>query len=229
MEMWKIDKNFAPGNVQADGSVTRHALPCAPFDLYGIYYDDAEKRFARLPADVAEATNEGVVWLRTHTSGGRLRFATDSDYFEITVRYNILELYSHMPLSASAGFVLIDETDENRPVYVGSFRPEAANKEGYTGSALLAGGKMRQYTLYFPLYNEVTGVQIGLKEGARVTGGRPYRAGGPVLYYGSSITQGACASRPDNCYSAYISQWTNTDYINLGFSGNGRAEPAIAE
>lgn len=115
MEMWKIDKNFAPGNVQADGNVTRYALPCAPFDLYGVYYDAAEQRFARLPADVAAATSEGVVWLRTHTSGGRLRFATDSDYFEITVRYNILELYSHMPLSASAGFVLIDERRKAAP------------------------------------------------------------------------------------------------------------------
>lgn len=229
MEMWKIDKNFAPGNVQADGNVTRYALPCATFDLYGIYYDAAEQRFARLPADVAAATSEGVVWLRTHTSGGRLRFATDSDYFEITVRYNILEVYSHMPLSASAGFVLIDETEESRPVFAGAFRPEAANKEGFTGSVLLAGDKMRQYTLYFPLYNEVTGVQIGLKEGARVAAGRPYRPGGPVLYYGSSITQGGCASRPDNCYPAYISQWTNTDYINLGFSGNGKAEPAIVK
>ena len=229
MEMWKIDKNFAPGNVQADGNVTRYALPCAPFDLYGVYYDEAEQRFARLPADVAAATSEGVVWLRTHTSGGRLRFATDSDYFEITARYHNLEIYSHMPLSGSCGFALVDETDENRPAFVASFRAEAVNKDGFTGSAALAGGKMRQYTLYFPLYNEVTGVQIGLKEGAKVTGGRPYREGGPVLYYGSSITQGGCASRPDNCYPGYISQWTNTDYINLGFSGNGKAEPAMAK
>ena len=72
-------------------------------------------------------------------------------------------------------------------------------------------------------------MQIGLKEGAAVQGGRAYRKGGPVLYYGSSITQGGCASRPDNCYPAYISQWTNTDYINLGFSGNGKAEPAMVE
>ena len=60
MEMWKIDKNFAPGRVLADGSVTRYAIPCAPFDLYGVYYDDAERRFVRLPADVAAATKGGV-------------------------------------------------------------------------------------------------------------------------------------------------------------------------
>lgn len=228
MEIWKIDKNFAPGNVQADGDVTRYAIPCAPFDLYGVYYDDAERRFVRLPADVAAATNEGVVWLRTHTSGGRLRFATDSDYIEIAVRYNNLEVYSHMPLTASAGFSLIDETDE-KPAFVNAFRPEASNKEGYTASTALPGGKMRQYTLFFPLYNEVTGLQIGLKEGAKVAAGKPYREGGPVLYYGSSITQGGCASRADNNYPAYISLWTNTDYINLGFSGNGKGEPAMAK
>ena len=228
MEIWKIDKNFAPGNVQADGDVTRYAIPCAPFDLYGVYFDDAERRFVRLPADVAAATNEGVVWLRTHTSGGRLRFATDSDYIEIAVRYNNMEVSSHIPLSATAGFILTDETDENRPVFAAAFRPEATSEGGFAGSAMLAGGKMRQYTLYFPLYNEVTGVQIGLKEGARVAAGRPYRPGGPVLYYGSSITQGGCASRPGNAYTSMLCRALDAPQINLGFSGSARGETALA-
>lgn len=229
MEIWKIDQNFAPGKVRTEGDVVHYALPCVPFDLYGIFYDEAEKQFARLPADVAAATSEGVVWLRKHTSGGRLRFSTDSDYFEVAAQYKMFEPYSHMPLSGSCGFALVDETDPAAPFLAGEMRAEATNAEGFASSCLLPGDKMRQYTLYFPLYNEVTGVQIGLKEGAAVQGGRAYRKGGPVLYYGSSITQGGCASRPDNCYPAYISQWTNTDYINLGFSGNGKAEPAMVE
>ncbi len=229
MNMQKIDKNFAPGNVQTDGAVTRYTLPCAPFDLYGVSYDDSEKRFSRLPADVAEKTSEGVAYLRPHTSGGRLRFSTDSKYLEISVRYNLMEVFSHMPLSGTSGFTLIDETDENSSFLAAAFRPETANSDGFFGSAALAGGKMRQYTLYFPLYNEVTGLSIGLQKGAALTGGKPYKKGGPILYYGSSITQGACASRPDNCYPAYISQWTNTDYVNLGFSGSAKGEQAIAD
>ena len=42
MEIWKIDKNFAPGNIATDGDVRHFALPCAPFDLYGIFYDGEE-------------------------------------------------------------------------------------------------------------------------------------------------------------------------------------------
>ena len=126
-------------------------------------------------------------------------------------------------------FALVDETDPAAPFLAGEMRAEATNAEGFASSCLLPGDKMRQYTLYFPLYNEVTGVQIGLKEGAAVQGGRAYRKGGPVLYYGSSITQADVHPDPTNCYRPYISQWTNTDYINLGFSGNGKAEPAMVE
>lgn len=227
MEIWKIDKNFAPGNIATDGDVRHFALPCAPFDLYGIFYDGEEGKFLRMPKKTAAAVSEGVALLNTHTSGGRVRFSTDSDYFELAVSYKNFEQLPHMSLLAKCGFSLVDETDET-PRFVRSFRPETTSKQGFCGSCSLP-GTMRQYTLYFPLYSEVTGLTVGLNAKADVKGGKKYAEGAPVLYYGSSITQGACASRPNNCYPAYISGWTNTDYINLGFSGNAKGEKAIAD
>ena len=56
-----------------------------------------------------------------------------------------------------------------------------------------------------------------------------YRDVAPILYYGASIDQGGCASRPDCSYPAMLSKWNNIDYINLGFSGNCKGEQMMAE
>ena len=56
-----------------------------------------------------------------------------------------------------------------------------------------------------------------------------YRDLPPIVYYGSSITQGGCASRPGNTYQSVLSQRLNIDHINLGFSGNGKGEDSIVE
>ena len=83
--------------------------------------------------------------------------------------------------------------------------------------------------IYFPLYNGVKSLYIGLKEGCVLEAPRGYQKDGYVLFYGSSITQGGCASRPGNDYVAHLSRWLDTDVVNLGFSGNGRGEPIMAE
>jgi len=68
-----------------------------------------------------------------------------------------------------------------------------------------------------------------LDKNARVNGGKKYRDELPILYYGSSITQGGCASRPDHAYQALIAKWNNIDYINLGFSGNAKGEDIMVD
>ena len=68
-----------------------------------------------------------------------------------------------------------------------------------------------------------TGVILCSREGAG------YKNVPPVLYYGSSITQGGCASRADTSYEDLICERTGADYINLGFSGNGKAEDNMVD
>ena len=90
-------------------------------------------------------------------------------------------------------------------------------------------GEAAEYTLHFPLYDEVSAVYIALRKGCRLEAPKPYGHKDPVLYYGSSITQGGCASRPGNCYAGMLSILLDTDHINLGFSGNAKGEQAMAE
>ena len=79
------------------------------------------------------------------------------------------------------------------------------------------------------MYSDVKELYIGLQKDAVLKEAKPYKNTKPIVYYGSSVTQGGCASRPGMSYQAIISREFDYDYINLGFSGNGRAEDEIAE
>ncbi len=89
--------------------------------------------------------------------------------------------------------------------------------------------QMTDYIINFPLYNNVSSLHIGVSRTAQFETPASYRDVPPVVFYGSSITQGGCASRPGNCYQNFLSRWLNLDYINLGFSGNGKAEDTIVQ
>ncbi len=229
MGIEKIDSNFATAQITAEGEKVLYTLPCAPFDLYGVFFDEKNQRFVRMDLDVAQNVSDKVCHLSKHTSGGRVRFSTDSTFFGVTVTYDAFNRMSHMPLLGSSGMTLLEEKENGEVRLIHSVQPSYRKETGYTSSAKLRGGKMRNYILYFPLYNFISSLQIELDAGAQIAGGRKYKDELPILYYGSSITQGGCASRPDNCYQALISKWNNVDYINLGFSGNGKGEQAMAE
>ncbi len=224
-----IDKNFATKKVATNKDIVYYDIPTAPFDLYGVFYDSTQKQFLRMPSTVASRVSEGVSWLNRYTSGGRLRFSTNSSRIIIKVTYEQVERLPHMTLFGQAGFALTDD-DSDKKDMKGKFFPQFNCDDGFSAEAEInAGEDMRSYVLYFPLYGEVKTLKIGLDKGSKVASGKKYRDVKPILYYGSSITQGGCASRPDTCYQSYISKWNNIDYINLGFSGNGKAEPVMRE
>ena len=228
-QLEKYDSNFktATASESKDGK-DFYVIPNANFDLYGVFFDENDKRFRRLPEDVSISVSEGVAWLGKHTAGGRLRFSTDATLFELYVTYDCFEPSNHMPLSGSAGFVLMEERGEGN-YHVASMRPAVTEKEGFSSSVGLLGGEMRDYILYFPTYGRVNELKIAFNKGAKVQGGKKYRDVKPILYYGSSITQGGCACRPDNTYQTYISKWNNIDFINLGFSGSAKAEDNMVD
>ena len=88
---------------------------------------------------------------------------------------------------------------------------------------------MHDITIHFPLYAGVKEFLVGVDGAATVEAATPYRLEKPVVYYGSSITQGGCASRPGNSYQAMISRNLNLDYVNLGFSGSAKGEETMAQ
>ena len=199
----------------------------AAFSLYGVSYDEEKGCYVRLPVEIAEAVSTRVAGLNYHTSGGRLRFRTNSSFIGIRVVRNPRIPMGHMALCGQSGFDLYRESEKGE-IHYKTFVPPHDQTDGYS-SPFKTDGVERDYTLNFPLYDGVQELYIALKKDALLKPAAPYANNLPVVFYGSSITQGGCASRPGTLYQGHLSRWLNMDYYNLGFSGACRAEDAMAD
>jgi hypothetical protein len=108
-------------------------------------------------------------------------------------------------------------------------RPAAQTNTARLVSGLPAG--QREYLLYLPLYNGVSSVEIGLPKAATLAKPplRTPRYAKPIVFWGTSITQGGCASRPGMVHTAILGRRLERPVVNLGFSGNGQMEPEVAQ
>jgi hypothetical protein len=222
------EQYFRRNYVIHEKDITFHDVREAPFGLYGLYQPQQEAVFKRLPDSVAEATSERVSQLYKNTSGGRVRFVTDSSCIAIKAKMPYIAHRSIMSLLCTAGFDLYVRQN-NTEIYRTSFRPPIDMEDGFENIIHFKDASLREITIYFPLYNDVDSLEIGVRDGAALLQHADYAIPDPVVYYGSSITQGANASRPGMSYEAMISRRLDCDFINLGFAGSARGETAMAE
>ncbi len=231
----EIDKNLSTGDPIRTENVKVYDTLNHPFKTYGLIApNDKDDKYRRLPEEVAKSVNYGVFALHANTAGGRIRFATDSEYIAINVEYPTVGKMSHFPLTGSVGFDMYMEFDgvqRKMHTFVPPFKIEDSFSNGIDlkTCSYYDGKKMHEITINFPPYSEVSKVYVILEDDARVEEPRPYKFEKPVVYYGSSSTQGACASRPGNVYQAILSRRLDCNFVNLGFSGKALGEPQMAE
>lgn len=225
----EIDLNMAVITRLSNPDILWLDVHDAPFSLHGFTEPQpVNEPFRRLPKDVAEATSEGVASLSLNTAGGRVRFCTDSPFVAIHAEMENICRMDHMAFTGIHGFDLYQRWNDEEH-YIGTFRPSTELEHGFESLLSLRGEPPYEVTVNFPLYNGVDRLFVGVKEGSNISAPRVYARPVPVVYYGSSITQGGCASRPGNSYQAMITRMLDCDHVNLGFSGSGKAEPAIVE
>lgn len=232
MEIAELDRNFR--SVFTSAGLKMYNVNEPGFALYGLSREQGEQDFKRLPHAVAQNLgNEPLTHLYRNTAGLRVRFRTDSRRILLTCVFPEVNHDTCMPLSGTSCFDLYADGQ-----YCGVLEPgidldnchiePQMGEHGYTGGHTFPERRWREILINFPLYNNVDAVYIGLEAQAKLLPAEPYRHHLPVVFYGSSITQGAAASHPGNCYSSMLSRWLDTDFVNLGFSGACRAEPAMA-
>ena len=226
MNIAKIDKNLAVQTSINKSDIVFIDSKEAPIKTYGVYFDGA--RFRRVPEDVAAATSPGVKDLSVCTAGGRVRFVTTSSYVALKCRFTEVRQMPHMAFVGIHGFDLYAD-DGSGERYINSFKPPIGIKDGFESVVELGSAKPRLITINFPLYNGLDSLLIGLSADSELNPPPEYDLPLPVVYYGSSITQGGCASRPGMSYQAILSRRLNIDHVNLGFSGNARGEKAIVD
>ena len=230
-EKFVPDKLMCDADVKLDEDVKFYDVKDDPFRVYGLYNYKNEPVFKRLPDEIGLNTNRGVAQLYLNTAGGRVRFSTDSEYVVLRAYMSVIGHHNHMSLLGGAGFDLYEDNPvTGESTYVGSFRPPYSMTDGYVSLHRFRDGKRFRYlTINFPTYSNVDRLELGLQESAVLSEGLTYRNKKPFVFYGSSITQGGCASRPGNNYISLACRRLNLDYINLGFSGSGKAEDLIVD
>jgi hypothetical protein len=192
-------------------------------------WNDTKAYFDRLPAKAEKLVRRAVWDLSRQSAGLCVRFVTDAP--KIQARWTVTSsrlAMPHMPATGVSGVDLYVKY-EGRWRWLGIGQP----KELPTNVADLASGipdGEREYLLYLPLYNGVSSVQIGIPKDRSISKppARPEDHQKPILLYGTSITQGGCASRPGMVHTAILGRRFDRPVINLGFSGNGKMEPELA-
>lgn len=188
-------------------------------------WNNTSRYFDRLPSK-AEGSVRNSVWdLSRHSAGMCVRFITDSPV--IKVRYELLLerlAMAHMPATGVSGLDLYAQDAQGTDRWVGVVRPDSKTIETDIAKGLAPGS--RRYTIYLPLYNGVESLEIGVPDGQSFEPVAP-RSERPILFYGTSILHGACASRPGMAFPSILGRRLRRPTINLGFSGNGRMEPEV--
>ncbi len=230
IDIEKLDKNLVPnGNTKREDAVF-YSVREEPFQIYGLYNPKTERPFRRMPTEYTSRVEkaEGYTLMQSMTPGARVRFKTDSPYIILRAETPSITPYTAGgTLTAMKGFDLyFVEDGEER--YYRSFRPPVSFTEGYEAILEIPEG-MHDMVLYFPMYNQLTDVYLGLKDTAKLSSGGRYAVEKPILFYGSSITQGCCASRTGNIYSSILGRMLNCDTINLGVSGGAKGQKPTAE
>lgn len=196
-------------------------------------YQQNEKRanfYNRLPDCVKDEVRTPLWNLSTNTAGISINFKTDSP--NITVRYiTTSKNYAmpHMPSTGVSGVDLYAHDSQHKSIWMAG-RYNFADTVTYRFNDITYRNNNDgyDYRLFLPSYNGVKWMEIGVNDGASFTFTTP-RKELPIVVYGTSITQGACSSRPGMIWSSIVSRKMNIPLYNFGFSGNGRLEDALID
>jgi len=197
------------------------------FRLEGTEIPDSlkENRYDRLPFSYKKIVRKPVWDLSKSSAGLSIRFFSNST--TIRVKWNILNGFTmnHMAETGIKGVDLYYR-NENGWQYVNTGRPQGIDNDYLLVNNMTE--KPREFKIFLPLYDGVKNIEVGINSTSFIK--KPEKnTKKPIIFYGTSITQGGCASRPGMAHTNIISRKLDIDVINFGFSGNGRMEEPIAK
>lgn len=217
---------FGPQDTLAAEAAPLRWIDGASLTVGGKGWTETAGPFERLPLRAKGIVRGPVYSLGRDSAGVFIDFETDSPVLQ--VRWKLVReriAMPHMPATGVSGLDLYVQLD-GAWRWVAVARPNGA---GQNSSELFSGRPQvaRTFRLYLPLYNIVEKLEIGVTADAQIRGGRADPRP-PVVFYGTSAVQGGCASRPGMSYPALMGRRLAQPVVNLGFDGNGKAEPEMA-
>ncbi len=226
----KIDQqaNVNSSAVDSDG-FCYHNVTEPPFVIGGIMNPKRNcGEFYRLDAAKKDIYSEQNRFLAICTAGGSVRFVTDAD--SVSVRIKLRNAIVGMHHFCDRGVFGIDAyvgSGTERTYVGGQMQTFADSPDMNVGRLELPCGE-KEVQINLPLYSGVESLEIGFPKDAEIGAPSP-RANGAIAFYGSSITQGGCVSRPANAFSNIICRALDADCVNYGFSGSALGELSVAD
>ena len=227
MDIAKWDPNMAVENAVVTNGVKWIDGRYLPIE--GRAFDDVEWYYDRLPANVTTNVNGGVRSMKHNTSGMLFRFVTDSRRLDFKwVPYNEMLSMDHMPSTGVSGIdVYRWDANKGRWLYVKTGRIT----DPMGGSLSISWTPGTPCIVNLPLYNGIKSFSLGIDPDATITLPPPRTSGvdKPVVFYGTSITHGGCASRPGMSFVNIVGRNLDVPVVGLGFSGSGVMEFEMSE
>lgn len=224
VETWMSGESIGERSIEGETKTAWYSA--SAMGIEGRGWSDAETAFDRLPARAARIVRPAVWSLSKHSAGLCLRFETDAT--ELQVRWELTSAdlaMPHMPATGVSGVDLYVHTESGWK-WLANGRPTAQTNLATLVTGLPIG--RRDYLLYLPLYNGVKSLDVGIPHAAQMWRRSIHSDRKPIVFWGTSITQGGCASRPGMVHTAILGRRLNRPVINLGFSGNGQLEAEMA-
>jgi hypothetical protein len=219
----ELDPNFREKELQG-GFRYQDARSYAPVVFEGLY----PGVYCRIdPAYLPSIRSTNIRDAALLTAGGALRFRVPGGKFAIRYTLHYGGDMSHMARSGVAGIDVYYGSGFHR-TFRDCVRPMTAGGKEACGEFQLPPGE-EEVLLNLPLYDGIDTLELGFPDGVYPQAPSPHHIAKPVLFYGSSITQGGCASRPGTAYTALVGRALDCPVWNLGFSGNAKGDPEMAE
>ena len=221
----KLDPNFAAKDTSGEWLW----YDAKGLTVEGKGWADTDQFYDRLPARAKGAVPDPVWSLSRHSAGICVRFCTDAE--KISARWKVTNdnlAMPHMPATGVSGLDLY-VNDNGVWRWIGNGRPGGQSTQAVLADGIPAGS--REFMVYLPLYNGTESLEIGVVPTATLSKApaRPAGKDKPIIFYGTSITQGGCASRPGMAHTAILGRRLDRPVINLGFSGNGKLDAELGK
>lgn len=200
------------------------------FRLINKGFDNTATPYTRLPEYLNDTLRDGLRVVADNSAGIAVRFATNST--AIGVKYQLTNNFhmNHMADTGTKGTDLYTRHNDGTWHFVATSIPgkDSINNKKYVDNL---DGQMHEYMIYLPLYDGIKWLEVGVDSTAIIS--EPLinspRNDKKIVFYGTSITQGGCASRTGMVSSSILQRQLDVECVNLGFSGQGRMDYFVAE
>ena len=225
-----FDRQMAAQNARGE-EILWHEVPNENILVEGLGFFAEERRWNRLPQSLSgmlQAQRPALIELSSHMAGACLRFRTDSRAVWVKAAVNAAPYMAHMTPAAQCGCDCYLRALPDMAWQFAGLTKFSPQEDSFCCELARDLPPHTEVLVYLPLYIGIRSIAIGLEKGAQMQPALPRKHRRTIAFYGTSITQGGCASRPGMAYPAILSRELDREVYNLGFSGNGVGMSGLA-